>query len=225
MGAMAAFADRKDAGRRLAAAVAAQVPPGTPDVVVLGLPRGGVPVAAEVATLLRAPLDVALVRKLGVPFQPEVAMGAVGEGGVLVTDDELVRHVGVTQDELAQAVRTEREVLARQSRFRGDRPAVPLEGKVAVVVDDGIATGATARAACQVVRERGATRIVLAVPVAPPGWQAELGEAADTYVCLVTPRDFRAVGQAYRDFGQVEDEDVLAAVASVGSGAGPAGDP
>jgi putative phosphoribosyl transferase len=209
----ALFADRADAGRRLATLVAEAVPPGRPDVVVLGLPRGGVPVAAEVAARLGAPLDVALVRKLGVPFQPEVAMGAVGEGGVLVTDDALIRHVGVTEEELEAAVGSEREVLARQTRFRGGRPPVLLAGTVAVVVDDGVATGATARAACQVVRERGAARVVLAVPVAPPGWEAGLRDVADVLVCAVCPRDFHAVGQAYRDFGQTTDDEVLAALA------------
>ena len=164
------FADRVDAGRRLAARLGHLR--GEP-VVVLGLPRGGVPVAFEVAAALGAPLDVIVVRKLGVPFQPELGMGAIGEDGARIINDEIVRLAGVTDRQLAEVESRERAELERRAlRFRGDRPRVPLEGRIAVVVDDGIATGSTARAACQVARAHGAARVVLAVPVAPPGWTA-----------------------------------------------------
>lgn len=162
------FTDRVDAGRKLAERLA---PLAGEDVVVLGLPRGGLPVAAEVADALRAPLDVCLVRKLGVPFQPELGMGAVAEEGVLVLNDHVVRASGVSQAELREIEQREREVLEdRARRYRGDRPPLEIGGRTVVVVDDGIATGSTARAACRTVRNRGAARVVLAVPVAPAGW-------------------------------------------------------
>jgi putative phosphoribosyl transferase len=203
-----AFADRAQAGRRLARRL--EYLRGQP-VVVLGLPRGGVPVAREVAAALGAPLDVIVVRKLGVPFQPELAMGAVGEDGVRVVDDDVVRMAGVTDDEVARVEGRERRELERRARrFRGGRARAPLEGRVAVVVDDGIATGSTARAACRAARARGATRVVLAVPVAPPGWVERLGGLADDYVCLGTPASFFAVGQFYDDFSQTTDEQVVA---------------
>ena len=171
------FADRADAGRRLAARLQDLR---DKRVVVLGLPRGGVPVAFEVARALGAPLDVIVVRKLGVPFQPELAMGAIGEDGVRVINREVVRAAAVSAGELAAVEARERAELERRARrFRGGRPRQPLDGRVAVVVDDGIATGSTARAACQVARVQGAARVVLAVPVAPPGWQARIGTVAD----------------------------------------------
>jgi putative phosphoribosyl transferase len=180
------------------------------DVVVLGLPRGGVPVAFEVATALRAPLDVIVVRKLGVPFQPELAMGAIGEGGARVTNDEVVRMAEVTPQELAAVEARERAELERRTRrFRGDRPPVPIAGKTVVVVDDGIATGSTARAACEVARARGAQRVVLAVPVASAGAIAELRGDVDEMVWVESPRHLWAVGQSYRDFSQTSDEEVV----------------
>ncbi|MDP1795035.1 MAG: phosphoribosyltransferase family protein, partial [Acidimicrobiales bacterium] len=186
------FADRVQAGRRLAAQLAHLR---DEPVVVLGLPRGGVPVAYEVATALGAPLDVIVVRKLGVPSQPEFGMGAIGEDGVRVVNDEVVRQAAVTDDALARVEASERIELERRARrFRGDRSRVPLEGCVAVVVDDGVATGSTARAACQVARAHGAARVVLAVPVAPHGWTDHMGDAADEYVSLETPSHFFAVG-------------------------------
>ena len=201
------FMDRVDAGRRLAERL--QHLRGQ-DVVVLGLPRGGVPVAFEVAEALDAPLDVIVVRKLGVPFQPELGMGAIGEDGVRVVNHELVRLARVTDAELAEVERRERAELERRARrFRGDRPRVALTGKTALVVDDGIATGSTARAACQVARAEGASRVVLAVPVAPPGWTERLADAADELVCLETPEPFFAIGQWYADFSQTADEDVI----------------
>ncbi|GAB3173365.1 phosphoribosyltransferase family protein [Streptomyces incanus] len=202
------FRDRRDAGRQLAARL--EHLKGT-DVVVLGLPRGGVPVAAEVAGALGAPLDVCLVRKLGVPFQPELGMGAIGEGGVRVINDAVVRTARIPPDELAQVEVREREVLeSRARRYRAGREPVGTEGRTVLVIDDGVATGSTARAACQIARARGAARIVLAVPVAPHDWTARLGEDADELVCLHTPWDFYAIGQFYADFSQTDDAEVVA---------------
>jgi putative phosphoribosyl transferase len=225
------FVDRVDAGRRLADRL--QHLRGQ-DAVVLGLPRGGVPVAFEVAQALDAPLDVIVVRKLGVPFQPELGMGAIGEDGVRIINPEVVQLARVSDAELAEVEQRERVELERRARrFRGDRPRVSLAGKTAVVVDDGIATGSTARAACQVARAEGASRVVLAVPVAPPGWTARLEGAADELVCLETPEPFFAIGQWYADFSQTADEDVIdclerhAAGPAVGAtvSTGPAADP
>ena len=206
-GARALFADRLDAGRRLAEAVRHLA---DDDVVVLGLPRGGVPVAAEVARALHAPLDVIVVRKLGVPHQPELAMGAIGEGGVRVLNEEVIHLARVTADDLAVVEGRERAELERRAqRFRTGRDRIPLAGRVALVVDDGIATGSTARAACQVARAHGAARVVLAVPVAPPVWQTRLGEVADELIAVATPEQFYAVGQFYDDFTQVGDDEVV----------------
>lgn len=201
------FVDRVDGGRRLAERLMRLR---DEDVVVVGLPRGGVPVAAEVATALNAPLDVILVRKLGVPSQPELAMGAIGESGVRVLNAEIVQLVGVTSGEIARVEARERKELERRvERFRSGRELVSLKGRVVVIVDDGIATGSTARAACQVARAHGASYIVLAVPVAPPGWEQDLAGVADEYVCVATPGGFSSVGQFYSDFGQVTDDDVV----------------
>ncbi len=201
------FIDRDDAGRRLAALLGHLR--GEP-VVVLGLPRGGVPVAFQVARALGAPLDVIVVRKLGVPYQPELGMGAVGEDGVRVINPGVVHSCGVSDSELAAVEAWERAAVdARAARYRARRPRQPLGGRVAVVVDDGIATGSTARVACQVARALGAARVVLAVPVAPPGWQARIGGDADEMVCVDTPRGFFAIGQFYARFTQVSDEEVL----------------
>ncbi|MDV9192163.1 alpha/beta family hydrolase [Streptomyces sp. SR27] len=202
------FSDRTDAGRRLAARLDRFK---GDDVVVLGLPRGGVPVAAEVADALGAPLDICLVRKLGVPRQPELAMGALGEGGVRVLNERVLREAGVDERELAAVEEREQlELEQRGRRYRGSRPAVPLEGRTVLIVDDGLATGATALAACRVVRARGAARIVLAVPVAPHGWTARLGGEADETVSVRTPEPFYAIGQFYQDFSQTPDAEVVA---------------
>ncbi len=202
------FADRDDAGRRLAARLGHLR--GEP-VVVLGLPRGGVPVAFQVAQVLAAPLDVIVVRKLGVPFQPELGMGAVGEDGVRVIDPTVALAAGISEDDLAAVqAREQAAVEARAARYRARRPREPLDGRVAVVVDDGIATGSTARAACQIARAQGAARVVLAVPVAPPGWQSRIGEDADEMVCADVPRGFFAIGQYYGRFPQVSDDEVIA---------------
>lgn len=202
------FMDRRDAGRQLAARLEHLKGAG---VVVLGLPRGGVPVAAEVAGALGAPLDVCLVRKLGVPFRPELGMGAIGEGGVRVINDEVVHTARVTPEELAEVEARERQVLESRARhYRGEREPAGLEGRTALVVDDGVATGSTARAACRIARARGAARIVLAVPVAPRDWTERLGEDADELVCVNTPWDFYAIGQFYADFTQTDDDEVVA---------------
>ncbi|MEU0400677.1 phosphoribosyltransferase family protein [Streptomyces sp. NPDC006197] len=202
------FSDRTDAGRQLAARLDHLK---GHDVVVLGLPRGGVPVAVEVADALDAPLDICLVRKLGVPHQPELAMGALGEGGVRVLNERVLRETRVGDHDLAAVEEREHaELDQRARRYRGSRPSVPLDGRTVVVVDDGLATGATALAACRVVRARGAARIVLAVPVAPRGWTARVGDDADEAVSVHTPDLFFAIGQFYQDFSQTPDAEVIA---------------
>ncbi|MDY7105134.1 MAG: phosphoribosyltransferase family protein [Actinomycetota bacterium] len=201
------FADRLDAGQHLGARL--QHLRHEP-LVVLGLPRGGVPVAAQVAAMLDAPLDVALVRKLGLPFQPELAMGAIGEDGVRVLDERVLARAHVSEAEVAHVEARERAELARRlARYRDGRAPVPLDGRTAVIVDDGIATGSTARAACRVARARGAARIVLAVPVAPEGWERRVGDEADECVALDTPEPFWAVGQFYDDFSPTSDDEVV----------------
>jgi putative phosphoribosyl transferase len=201
------FSDRVDAGRQLADRLQHLC---TADVVVLGLPRGGVPVAAEVATALGAPLDVVGVRKLGVPGHRELAMGAVGEGGVVVRDDRVVRSAGVTAEQFAAAEAEERRELAdRVRRVREVRSRLPLTGRTVVVVDDGVATGSTARAACAVVRAQGASRVVLAVPVCAPSAARSLAGVADDVVAVEVPPRFRSVGEVYARFDQTEEETVL----------------
>ncbi|MGY2025052.1 phosphoribosyltransferase family protein [Nocardia gipuzkoensis] len=200
------FDDRHDAGRRLAERLEYLR---DEDVVVVGLPRGGVPVAYEVARLLDAPLDVIVVRKLGVPYQPELAFGAIGEDGVQVINDVVLGYTRLTHEEIAEVERRERAELRRRTeRLRCTHPHIPLSGRTVVVTDDGIATGATARAACQVAWEQGAQRVVLAVPVAPRDTLAMLRDVADEVVCLEMPTWFSAVGGWYRNFGQVADAEV-----------------
>jgi putative phosphoribosyl transferase len=201
------FRNRQDAGRRLAdrlAALREERP------VVVGLPRGGVPVAAEVASALDAPLDVIIVRKLGVPAQPELGMGAIGEDGVRVLNETVVRAAGVPAGAIDAVEQRERaEVERRARRYRGDRARLSLDGRTVIVVDDGIATGGTARAAVQVARAQGARRVVLAVPVAPPGAVEEMRAVADEVVCVESPHGFAAVGQWYEDFTQTSDDEVV----------------
>ncbi|MFJ8200376.1 phosphoribosyltransferase family protein [Streptomyces sp. NPDC096152] len=214
------FTDRLEAGRRLGARL--EYLRGQ-DIVVLGLPRGGVPVAAEVAAALDAPLDVCLVRKLGVPYQPELGMGAIGEDGVRVINDQVVRETGVSPADLALVEERERDVLERRAaRYRGEREPVSVAGRTVVVVDDGVATGSTARVACRIARARGAAHIVLAVPVAPRDWTVRLAGEADELVCVDTPRGFYAIGQFYDDFTQVEDEEVTAVLRRVAARSGAA---
>lgn len=205
------FTDRAAAGRALAQRLQDDR---RRDVVVLGLPRGGVVVAWEVAQHLGAPLDVIVVRKLGVPWQPELAMGAIGEGGVRVLDDTVLRISGASEQDVAAVEGRERaELAARVKRFRGGHPPTPLEGRTVLIVDDGIATGSTAKAACRVARARGAAEVILAVPVAPAGVERDFTGIADTVVALHTPWDFAAVGQFYRDFEQVTDGEVTSILA------------
>ncbi|QEN15967.1 phosphoribosyltransferase [Mycobacterium sp. ELW1] len=202
------FADRADAGRRLAESLAGYR---GLSVLVLGLPRGGVPVAFEVAKALAAPLDVLVVRKLGVPGQPELAFGAIGEDGVRVINELVLRHVVISDAEIAEVEAEQRTELARRvERYRGGRAAQPLAGRVVLIVDDGFATGSTARAACLVARARGAATVVLAAPIGAPDTIAELRSYADDVVCLGAPRYFSAVGQGYDDFRQTSDEQVTA---------------
>jgi putative phosphoribosyl transferase len=202
------FLDRADAGRRLAMLLEDLR---GQDVVVVGLPRGGVPVAFEVARALGAPLDVIVVRKLGVPFQPELGMGAIGEAGARVVDKLVVDAAGVSAEELAAVEARERAELERRvRRFRGARPPTAMAGRTVVIVDDGIATGSTARAACQVARAQGAARVVLAVPVAPPESVATLSRDADEVVCIEMPARFLAVGEFYEDFSPTSDGEVVA---------------
>ena len=208
-GGMALFDDRVDAGRQLAQRL--ETFRGQ-DVVVLGLPRGGVPVAYEVAKALRAPLDVLLARKLGVPFQPELAFGAIGEGGeVRVINYSVVQDARLNRDDIDAAESEQRAELQRRSdRFRGGRGRISLTGRIALIVDDGVATGATAKAACQVARAQGASRVVLAVPIGPDDIVARFAGYADEIVCLATPAFFYAVGQGYRNFTQTSDDEVIA---------------
>ncbi|MFZ0157935.1 MAG: phosphoribosyltransferase family protein [Kineosporiaceae bacterium] len=202
------FIDRQDAGRRLAERLTSLR---GQDVVVLGLPRGGVPVAYEVARALGAPLDVIVVRKLGVPYMPEFAMGAVGEGGVRIVDDRIVADARIDPAALRSVVaREQAEVDRRLALLRAGSPALPLSGRIALLVDDGIATGATAMAACQVARAHGARQVILAAPVAPQDRVPALLEVADDVVCVEEPENFRAIGYFYDDFSPTPEEDVVA---------------
>lgn len=211
------FADRADAGRHLAADVAAR---DFADPVVLGLPRGGLPVAVQVADRLDAPLDVIVVRKVGAPGHREFAVGALGEGGVEVIDNALVRRLGVPADALQSVIEQERRELQRRvARYRGQRAPVGVEGRTAVVVDDGIATGRTARAAADVLRARRAARLVLAVPVASRQAVSELRLVYDEVVVLRVPRSFVAVSPWYVDFTQTTDAEVERLLASARSDA------
>jgi len=201
------FSDRAEAGRRLAEALA---PLGLREPVVLALPRGGVPVAAEIAARLGAPLDLILVRKLGVPGHEELAAGAVAEGAVVFNPEVLAQIGRSAADFAGRVAEKEAEIAARRALFLSGRAPVPVAGRTAVVVDDGIATGATARAALLALRARGAAEVVLAVPVAPPGALAALAPLADRIVCLERPVSFWAVGAHYADFTQVGDDEVIA---------------
>lgn len=204
---MSPFLDRRDAGRRLAGKLGGYA--GRSDVLVLALPRGGVPVAFEVARALDAPLDVFVVRKLGVPGHEELAMGAVATGGVRVLNESLLDSLGIPQDVVdAVAAEEGRELERRESAYRGGRPAPEVEGRTAILVDDGLATGATMQAAVEALRRRNPARVVAAVPVASREAREALETRADEVVCLETPEPFEAVGCWYRDFSQTRDDEV-----------------
>jgi putative phosphoribosyl transferase len=209
---MQTYQDRRDAGRQLAGVLETR---GYRSPAVFGLPRGGVPVAFEVARRLKAPLDVFVVRKLGAPFQPELAMGAIASGGILVRNEEVLRMLSDSAQALSRVEREERVELSRRERlYRGDRPAVSVRGREVLVVDDGLATGSTMKAAVLALKQAGAARVVVAVPVGPPDTCRELEELADEVVCLQRPARFMAVGQWYQEFGQTTDAEVQRLLAS-----------
>jgi predicted phosphoribosyltransferase len=214
------FLDRPDAGRRLAERLTGYA--GRSDVIVLALPRGGVPVAHEVAQALHAPLDVFLVRKLGVPGHPELAMGAIAEGGVEVLSDELIRELGIPQKMVQQvAVRERIELDRRDALYRGGRALASVRGDVVILIDDGLATGATMQAAVTALRRLEPARIVIAVPVGASETCARLARLADEVVCLAMPEPFQAVGLWYEQFAQTTDDEVKQLLAGWQAPAGP----
>jgi putative phosphoribosyl transferase len=201
------FADRRDAGRALAGELRAYA--GRPDVLVLALPRGGVPVGFEIAEALGVPLDLFLVRKLGTPGHEELAMGAIASGGVRVLNDDVVQWYGIPEPVIdAVAAREQRELERREVAYREGRVPAPITGRVVALVDDGLATGSTMRAAVEAVRQHQPSKIIVAVPVGSPDTCREFGAIADEVVCARTPQPFSAVGQWYRDFSQTSDEEV-----------------
>jgi len=201
------FRDRVEAGGRLAERLRPYANRG--DVIVLGIPRGGVPVAFEVAEALNAPLDIFLSRKLGVPGQEELAFGAVASGGVRVLDDDLIESVGISKQEIEEITGKVRAELERRERvFRGDRPPLELEGKIAILIDDGIATGSSMRAAIKALRLHKPAKVVVAIPVAPLSTCHRLRTKVDELICVYMPESFYAIGQFYADFTQVADEEV-----------------
>jgi putative phosphoribosyl transferase len=205
--ATAKFHDRVEAGRLLAEHLDAYA--GRADVIVLALPRGGLPVAYEIAARLRAPLDIFLVRKLGAPGQPELAMGAIATGGARVLNDEVIHYLSVTTEVIEAVARAEQvELERREQAYRGDRPTPDLHGRIVILVDDGLATGSSMRAAIAAVRTQQPARIVVAVPVAAKETCEELRREVDDLVCLRTPEPFSAVGLWYDDFSQTSDEEV-----------------
>jgi predicted phosphoribosyltransferase len=207
------FRNRIDAGRQLAAALAKYA--NRPDVIVLGLPRGGIPVAAEVARALHVPLDVFVVRKLGVPGHEEYAMGAIASGGVRLLDRRTVAAAGLTPAQVERVTAAERAELERRERsYRGDRPFPDLTGKTVILVDDGLAPGASMRAAIEALRQERPARIVVAVPVAAPETCQAFRHVADEIVCAATPEPFYAVGRWYDDFSQTTDQEVHELLAS-----------
>ncbi len=218
------FRDRREAGRVLAPELARSLERnGWDNFQVLGLARGGVPIGWEVASFLQAPLDVCLVRKLGVPQWPELAMGAVATGGGVVFNDDLVSSLGIGDDQIREAVdRETAELNRREQAYRADRGPLIVAGRTVVLVDDGIATGASMTAAARSVRQAGATHIVVGVPVGPASVCRQLLEDADDVVCSTMPTDFRAVGQAFEDFHQVSDDEVRDLLATPTAGGGSA---
>ena len=201
------YHNRVEAGRRLATALAEYGD--LPDVLVLALPRGGVPIGAEVARALHAPLDVFIVRKLGVPSHPELAMGAIASGGVRIIDHSMMEQFGVTEAELAAVAAAEAQELERRERlYREGRPTPDVAGRTVILVDDGLATGATMKAATTALRAQQPGRLVVAVPIAAPETCAAMRELVDEIVCAATPEPFLAVGMWYEDFSETSDEQV-----------------
>jgi predicted phosphoribosyltransferase len=201
------FLDRADAGRRLATRLSDYA--NDPDVIVLALPRGGVPVAAEVAEALHAPLDVFLVRKLGVPGHAELAMGAIASGGVRVLNEDVIETVRIPEEVIDQVAEGEAQELERRERlYRGNRPPLDARGKTVILIDDGLATGASMRAAVAGIRRHAPKKVIVAVPVAAPSTCEEIGRQADEIVCALTPEPFLAVGLWYEHFDQTTDEEV-----------------
>jgi len=208
----ATFSDRRDAGRRLAAFLTNYA--NQDDVLVLGIPRGGVQVAFEIASRLSAPLDVFLLRKLGVPGEEELAFGAIASGGTRVLDYETIHAFGISEQEIERVTNMElRELHRRETAYREDRPPLEVKGKTVILVDDGIATGSSMRAGVQALRQLHPRRVVVAVPIAPVHASEQLKGDFDEFVCLQTPIFFQAIGQFYDDFSQVPDEEVLAMLA------------
>jgi predicted phosphoribosyltransferase len=202
------FRDRRDAGRRLAAALQQRFA-NRSDLLVLGLPRGGIPVAFEVATALDAPMEVFVVRKLGLPWHEELAMGAIASGGVRILDEDLIRIARVSRDDVDRITAMEQNELARRERlYRGNRPFPELTGRTVILVDDGLATGSTMRAAVTALRQEGPASVIVAVPVAAPETCDAFRNIADDIVCAETPEPFLAVGAWYDDFSQTTDEEV-----------------
>jgi putative phosphoribosyl transferase len=206
------FRDRTEAGQKLAVRLRAYA--NRADVIVLGAPRGGVPVAYEVAVELKAPLDVFVLRKLGVPWQEELAFGAIAQGGVRVLDEAIVGMLDLKPEQIERVAAKEQLELERRERvYRGSRPPLDVRGRTVLLVDDGIATGSTMRAAIAALRKMEPTRIVLAVPVAPPTTCARLRREVDELICLDTPEAFYAIGQFYLDFSPVSDDEVTGLLA------------
>jgi predicted phosphoribosyltransferase len=215
-GSPSGYLDRRDAGRQLAAALSAYA--GQPNVVVLGLPRGGVPVADEVASALHAPLDVFIVRKLGAPWHSELALGALAEGGIEIRHRDAMASFGVSDEDLDHVARREREELARRvARYRGHRPPQDLRNRVVILVDDGLATGSTMEAAIAAVRRHEPARLIVAVPVGAVDTCRRLIGLVDDLVCPLAPAQFSAVGEWYADFSQTTDEEVAAILAAAKS--------
>ncbi|MHB0775833.1 phosphoribosyltransferase [Halomonas sp. WWR20] len=207
------FTNRVEAGQALAQQVQSFLDLDNP--LVLGLPRGGVPVAAQIAKAFDAPLDVMIVRKLGVPGQEEVAMGAIASGGVTFMNHPLITRLGIAPDDVQRITLSEtRELERRERTYRGERPYPDLRDRQVILVDDGIATGASMRAAVQALQKLGARECIVAVPVAPPDTAAELESEVDALVCLATPESFGGVGQWYEDFNQTSDEEVIECLAA-----------
>ena len=208
-----AFRDRREAGRFLGQSLRAYAH--RPDVSVLALPRGGVPVAFEVANALGAPLDVFVVRKLGVPGDEELALGAIASGGTLTLNREIIDRLGLSDESIARVLAAEtRELSRRECLYRGERPALAVRDGIVILVDDGAATGSSMRAALRALQNAGPRRVVVAVPTAPAEVCAALSREADEVVCLLTPAPFVAVGLSYRDFSQTSDQEVRALLAA-----------